>query len=126
MILTPVKDAERHLDRYLTLLGSLTYPRRALSLGFLESDSRDGTHAALEARLPGLRRRYRRVTLWKKDFGFSLPAAYSRWAPAFQIPRRAVLAKSRNHLLARALHDEDWVLWLDVDVISTTLFWARS
>jgi hypothetical protein len=27
------------------------------------------------------------------------------------------LAKSRNHLLFQALRDEDWVLWLDVDVI---------
>jgi hypothetical protein len=31
--------------------------------------------------------------------------------------RRSILAKSRNHLLFRALTDEDWVLWLDVDVI---------
>jgi GT2 family glycosyltransferase len=28
-----------------------------------------------------------------------------------------VLARSRNYLLSRALDDEDWVLWLDVDVI---------
>ena len=28
-----------------------------------------------------------------------------------------MLAKSRNHLLFHALDDEDWVLWLDVDVI---------
>jgi hypothetical protein len=28
-----------------------------------------------------------------------------------------VLAKSRNYLLFRTLDDEDWVLWLDVDVI---------
>ena len=33
-----------------------------------------------------------------------------------QIPRRTILAKSRNHLLMRALGDEDWVLWIDVDV----------
>jgi glycosyltransferase involved in cell wall biosynthesis len=31
--------------------------------------------------------------------------------------RRAILARSRNHLLFRALDDEDWVLWLDADVI---------
>jgi hypothetical protein len=117
LILTPVKNAQRHLDRYFESLARLTYPRRALSLGFLESDSTDGTHAALEARLPGLRRRYRRVGLWKKDFGFAVPERYTRWTPAFQIPRRTVLAKSRNHLLARALDDEDWVLWLDIDVI---------
>jgi peptide chain release factor subunit 1 len=28
-----------------------------------------------------------------------------------------VLARARNHLLFRALRDEDWVLWLDVDVV---------
>jgi hypothetical protein len=33
------------------------------------------------------------------------------------VERRATLAKSRNHLLFRALDDEEWVLWLDVDVI---------
>jgi Anp1 len=34
-----------------------------------------------------------------------------------QVMRRAVLARSRNHLLFRVLDDQDWVLWLDVDVI---------
>jgi peptide chain release factor subunit 1 len=28
-----------------------------------------------------------------------------------------VLAKSRNHLLVRGLVDEDWVLWVDVDMV---------
>jgi hypothetical protein len=30
---------------------------------------------------------------------------------------RTVLARSRNHLLFHALDDEDWALWMDVDVI---------
>lgn len=117
LILTPMKDAARHLDRYFGALSRLTYPRRRLSFGFLESDSRDGTLAAVQARLPELRRRYRRARLWKRDFGFHIPSSYSRWAPAFQMPRRVVLAKSRNYLLSRALEGEDWVLWLDVDVV---------
>lgn len=116
LVLTPVKDAAPMLDGYFRLLARLAYPKRLLSLGFLESDSRDGTYEALRDRVPGLRRRYRRVGLWKKDFGFRIPSPFPRWAPAFQIPRRTVLAKSRNHLLFRALDDEDWVLWLDVDV----------
>jgi len=33
------------------------------------------------------------------------------------VVRRAILARSRNHLLSRALADEDWVLWMDIDVI---------
>ncbi len=117
LVLTPVKDAARHLDGYFAALDRLRYPPARTSLGFLESDSVDGTHAILARRVPALRGRYRRARLWKRDFGFRIPAGYPRWAPAFQLPRRSVLAKSRNHLLARALADEDWVLWLDVDVV---------
>jgi len=117
LILTPVKDAARWLPTYFAALGRLTYPPDRLSLGLLESDSRDDTYAQLEARLPGLARRYRRARLWKRDFGFRIPPGMPRWAPVVQIPRRTVIARSRNHLLSRALDDEDWVLWLDVDVI---------
>jgi hypothetical protein len=117
LVLTPMKDAARFLGDYFAALGRLTYPADRLSLGFLESDSADDTYASLTARLPDLARRYRRARAWKRDFGFRIPPGYPRWAPAFQIPRRTVLSKSRNHLLFRALDDEDWVLWLDVDVI---------
>ena len=55
--------------------------------------------------------------MWKNDFGYHLPPGQERWAAEVQIARRTVLAKSRNRLLFHALEDEDWVLWLDVDVI---------
>jgi hypothetical protein len=116
VVMTPVKDARPHLDRYFELLSALTYPAPLLSLALLESDSSDGTFDDLQRRLVALRARYRRVDVWKRDFGFALPPDAHRWAPPMQIPRRTVLAKSRNHLLSRGLDDEDWVLWLDVDV----------
>jgi len=117
LVLTPVKNAVKHLDTYFAALGRLTYPADRIALGFLESDSTDGTFTALQARLPALQQRYRSARLWKRDFGFQIPPGQPRWAPAFQIPRRTVLAKSRNHLLARALGDDEWVLWVDVDVV---------
>jgi hypothetical protein len=117
LVLTPVKDAEDCLDRYLAGLERLEHPPERLSLGFLESDSVDGTFDALQRRLPDLRRRYRRVSLAKHDYGFRIPPGVPRWATVLQIPRRGVLAKSRNRLLFHALRDEDWVLWLDVDVV---------
>ena len=117
LILTPVKDAEVDLNRYLALLHSLTYPARLISLGFLESDSADGTYARLAAAKPELESRFARIGLWQRPYGFRLPDGTPRWAPGIQIPRRQILAKSRNQLLFRALQDEDWVLWLDVDVI---------
>lgn len=117
LVLTPVKDSADCVDRYCQLLDSLTYPRERISVGLLEGDSRDGSFDALERSLPRLRRNRRRVGLWKRDFGFHLPEGVPRWASAFQIARRTVISKSRNHLLFHALDDEDWVLWIDVDVI---------
>jgi hypothetical protein len=117
LVLTPVKDAARHLGRYVELLETLRYPRAGLSLGILESDSADGTFDRLVELKPRLAARCRRVHLYKRDFGFRFPQGTARWAPAYQLLRRSILARSRNHLLFRALDDEDWVLWIDVDVI---------
>jgi len=118
LVLTPVKDAADCAERYCELLDALTYPRHRISIGILESDSRDGSFEAFEEQLPRLRTGRRRVGLWKRDFGFRLPEGVPRWAPPFQIARRAVLSKSRNHLLFHALDDEEWVLWIDVDVVA--------
>jgi hypothetical protein len=117
LIATPVKNAAGHLEPFFGLLAKLTYPRELLSLAMLESDSEDGTFAALERWLPGLRRRYRRVGLWKHDFGYRISLGPDRREEPLQAERRSVLAKSRNHLLARGLLDEDWVFWVDSDMI---------
>jgi len=117
LILTPVKDAELFLDDYFEALFKLEYSRELLSIGFLESDSSDDTFSKLEARVIELNREFRRGQLWKKDFGYRIPADTPRYAHHIQVERRIALAKSRNHLLFHALDDEDWVLWLDVDVI---------
>ncbi len=117
LILTPVKQAAAHLDRYFDLLATLSFPAGRLSLGLLEGDSTDGTYEQLARQLAALRERYRRVTLVRWDAGFQFPAAVARWAAPFQLPRRVVLARARNRLIHAALQDEQWVLWLDVDVI---------
>jgi hypothetical protein len=116
LILTPMKSASSHVDTYFSGLARLTYPRRWLSLGILEGDSSDDTYAKVECRLAG-RNEFRRTILLKKDFGFHIPQGIPRYSPEYQATRRAVLARARNHLLFAALDDEDWVLWLDVDVV---------
>lgn len=118
LILTPLKDAADCLDGYCERLRRLAYPHARISLGFLEGDSSDETWRALRRHLPALRREFRRVRAWKRDFGYQVPPGIQRGAPAVQIERRTVLARSRNHLLSHALDDEAWVLWLDVDVIA--------
>jgi GT2 family glycosyltransferase len=117
LILTPVKDAAAYLAGYFANFEALTYPPELLSLGMLESDSADGTFAALEAPVRQLARRWRRAECWQRAFGYRLPAGLPRWTFSVQLMRRSILARSRNHLLFRALDDEDWVLWLDVDVV---------
>lgn len=117
LILTPVKNGCRHLDGYVGLIERLEWPRRKLSIGILESDSTDGTPECLEAVRPRLRARAESVTILRRDFGYQVPPGTPRWAPEIQLQRRAVLARSRNHLLFGALDREDWVLWIDVDVI---------
>lgn len=117
LILTPMKQARPHLDRYFAGLARLTYPHTLLSLGILEGDSDDDTFAEVERRLPLDCADFAARGLFKRDFGLRLPPGVPRYAAVFQIQRRTVLARARNHLLFRALEDEDWVLWLDVDVI---------
>jgi hypothetical protein len=117
LILTPVKNAAPMLDTYAGNLERLTYPRELLSLGVLESDSQDGSWDLINSMAGRFVERFRRVVTVKRDYGFQMPADTPRWHPAFQLARRNVLARSRNQLLSRALTDEDWVLWLDVDVV---------
>jgi glycosyltransferase involved in cell wall biosynthesis len=115
LILTPVKSAAQYLNSYFQGLSKLTYPKTCLSLGILEGDSTDATFAEVENRLPSLGLTSAR--LWKKDFGLKLPGGVPRHELVYQFTRRAVLARARNHLLFRALDSQDWVLWLDVDII---------
>jgi glycosyltransferase involved in cell wall biosynthesis len=117
LILTPVKNAAIHLATYFRGLESLTYPQHLLSLGVLESDSTDGTWERMAPHLEALRPRFQAVHRFRRDFGFTIPPGLPRWAPRLQVQRRSILARARNQLLFRALDDEEWVLWLDVDVI---------
>jgi hypothetical protein len=117
LILTPVKNASPVLASYFSALSKLSYPRELISVGFLESDSRDDTYDLIARHAAQLSGTYRKVGVWKRDFGFQMPPNVPRWSPEWQGQRRAILARSRNHLLFRALSDEDWVLWLDADVI---------
>lgn len=117
LILTPVKDASHYANGYFSLLRRLSYPARLLSIGILESDSRDNSFEVFRSHCETHKGRFRRIYLCRKDFGFRLPVDTPRWEPSIQLQRRSILARSRNQLLFRALDDETWVLWLDVDVI---------
>jgi UDP:flavonoid glycosyltransferase YjiC (YdhE family) len=115
LILTPLKDAAPYLENYLANLYKLDYPPELLSIGFLESDSRDNTATLIEEALPRLKEHFKRVTFLRRDYGLHLDGP--RWDPQLQRMRRSIQARSRNALLHGSLKDESWVLWIDVDVM---------
>jgi Anp1 len=117
LVLTPVKNAGRHIGRYVELLEALSYPRSQLSVGLLTGDSDDDTFERLIKFKSRLAARCRRVHISNRNFNFRMPKGVARWSPAYQLVRRSILARSRNTLLFRALRDEEWVLWIDVDVV---------
>jgi len=117
LILTPLKDAARLLDGYCERVRRLTYPHASISFGFLESDSQDSTYRSAARTVRRLRKEFRRAAVWKRDFGYQVPRGVHRGSEQIQMQRRAVLARSRNHLLFHSLDDEEWVLWLDADVV---------
>lgn len=117
LILTPLKNASDLAESYCLRLSRLNYPPGLLSLGLLESDSHERTFEVFDAAVEPLRKSWGRVSLWKHDYNYCIPQGMSRWRTEIQFERRKTLARSRNELLRRALRDEDWVLWLDADVI---------
>ncbi|HEY9078016.1 MAG TPA: glycosyltransferase [Anaerolineaceae bacterium] len=114
LVLIPVTNAVRYLPGFLANLRALSYSHSQISLAFLESDSRDGTHAWLEQAIPGLKEEFRRVSLFKRDYGYLMEGG--QWETNNQRQRRSILARRRNYLLSQALQDESWVLWLDVEL----------
>ncbi len=115
LVLTPMKNTAQHLDRYFTLLQSLDHPPDRLSVAIMEGDSTDGTSAALQAWRSRLDGRFARVELHQHHTGFQPGSA--RWRKEVQRERRSIIAEARNRLLAASLRDEDWVLWLDADLV---------
>ncbi|KAI8140534.1 Anp1-domain-containing protein [Fennellomyces sp. T-0311] len=123
LILTPFKDAAQHIDRYFAAVNKLTYPHHLISLGFLVSDSSDGTIEKLHEKSRSYTRdeegwqQFHRISIFQKDFDFELSNTEERHAFGVQVERRKIMAKSRNTLLSSALTEEiAWVLWLDGDV----------
>ncbi|KAF9143663.1 Polynucleotide 5'-hydroxyl-kinase grc3 [Linnemannia schmuckeri] len=126
LILTPLMDAARYLDNYFQKLGQIDYPAELISLGFLvstttEDCSKDPTLLSLQKHITTLRsqpdRRYRRITVLHQKSESSNFTHDQRHGYELQPARRKILARCRNTLLASALIDESWVLWLDGDVV---------
>lgn len=115
LVAVPVRDAADTIDSLFERILALRYPRGDLSLALLEGDSRDDSLDRLHAFARLHANEFRRIDVIKRDFGTMTPTP--RWAPAMQRSRRAHIARVRNELVKQALQDEDWVLWMDADII---------
>jgi len=116
LIAVPVRDAAGTLDRLLAAIEALDYPKQDPSLAFLEGDSADDGFARLQRFARDNAGRFARIAVLKRDFGAKHHAR--RWEPALQRERRGHIARVRNRLLRRALRAEDWVLWIDADIVA--------
>jgi hypothetical protein len=115
LIAVPVRNAAKTLDQLFRCILALEPPRGGLSIAFLVGDTRDDSAERLAAFERAHGRAFRRFTVVERDFG--APAYRKRWRPRFQRERRSRIARVRNLLLAEALADEDWVMWIDADVV---------
>lgn len=116
LIAIPVRDAADTLDSLFEQLLALRYPRTDLSLAFIEGDSADDSFERLQAFAHRHVNTFRRIEVIKRDSGTVMPTP--RWAPAMQRARRSHIARVRNDLVRDALQDEDWLLWIDADIIA--------
>lgn len=115
LILTPMKNTKKHLRRYFDLIDQLDYPRELLSIAILEGDSHDGTWPELINQSSSRRHLYASLKIDKYDTGLKING--QRWATEIQYERRSNLAHIRNLLLSRNIGHQDWVLWIDADLL---------
>ncbi|KAI9771349.1 MAG: hypothetical protein M1840_002319 [Geoglossum simile] len=123
LILTPLRDAAPHLNKYFDLLSELTYPHELIDLAFLVGDSTDDTVAILAAELDRVQKRndkipFHSATIVQKDFNIGISQSVEdRHGFKAQGPRRKAMGRARNYLLHTALKPEhSWVYWRDVDI----------
>ena len=123
LLLTPLKDASRHLPHHFSLLSNLTYPHHLIDLGFIVGDTVDDTRSVLDAELDLIERGNRDkvfncCTIVLKDLGDAASQEVAaRHGFAAQVDRRKKIAIVRNTLLQKTLKAEhEWVYWRDVDI----------
>ncbi len=115
-IFTPVKDGAEFLEHHMALISALDWPKDRLRLVYCEGDSRDNSRAELQRLKTLVGDQFAGFEVVHHDVGLRL-ARKDRWRRKHQLRRRAAVASARNALVKQGLRDEDeWVLWLDVDV----------
>ncbi|XP_064640124.1 uncharacterized protein LOC135495426 [Lineus longissimus] len=124
VVLSLLHNSEPSLEDFKFLVETLTYPHELISVVFGEDGSKDGTVLKAKQVLSSLTSEFRRVDFHHFDLGGQYPwdlpiGGDPKHRASVQKERRRHLALARNMLLTNGLGDEDWVLWIDSDIIKT-------
>ncbi|XP_064652979.1 uncharacterized protein LOC135503358 [Lineus longissimus] len=121
LILTLLHNSEKKLPHYFELVNGLSYPKELISLVLGEDNSKDDTRMVAEQGVKDLK------GFWRAEFRHLEPLEgkhkgwgtehHSKHYKNIQYQRRRHLALARNLLMSHALYDEEYVLWLDSDVM---------
>jgi GT2 family glycosyltransferase len=115
-VFVPVRDGAPFITRNLDLIAALDYPTDKLRIVYCEGDSIDGSRALLDDLRDRRRGEFRGIDILGHDSGTAIERK-RRWKPKLQLKRRGAIAGARNVLIRDGLRDDDdWVLWLDVDI----------
>jgi hypothetical protein len=116
VIFVPVKDAAPFIDRHMVLIDALDWPKDRLRLVYCEGDSRDRSRELLEGMQRQKASDFGDFKILSHSSGLRLDRA-DRWKPQHQLNRRSAIAAARNRMISEQLLDDDeWVLWIDIDV----------
>ncbi|XP_045201591.2 uncharacterized protein LOC123555091 [Mercenaria mercenaria] len=120
-ILTPVRNAERALERFGEQVGKLTYPHELISMFFGEDGSTDNTLEESNITAHRLKTQYKfnAADVVKLNISGGLHGDVNvRHEENVQQNRRAHMALARNRLLRFALRQNkfDFILWVDSDL----------
>ncbi|KAK3084111.1 hypothetical protein FSP39_008322 [Pinctada imbricata] len=118
VILTPIHNSERHLVQFGELISGLDYPKSKISVVFGEDSSKDETLTMADHVLKALKKEgFRRTEVHHFNITGQVGDGWeNKHRRISQYRRRRHLANARNLLMKAGLKDEEYALWIDVDI----------
>lgn len=116
-VFVPVRNGAPFLETNFEQILGLDYPKERLRIVYGEGGSDDDS-VQIIARIAERSAETGLAGVVRVDTGPGIDLPRNRrWKPAYQYRRRSALARVRNRMIEQGLRpDDDWVLWLDVDV----------
>lgn len=120
ILLSPVRDAAARLRVFANLISTLSYPHNLISVHFGEDGSHDDTIEVAKNVSHQLVHKFgfANATVYKLNIKGNNRTRKNRHDPKHQVERRSHMGKARNLIMEYGLQNEEWILWIDSDVVS--------